>query len=128
MGWFKKKVAKIKWVLGLLSNWRRDIYFLNLLNPPLILCGWVKIKHGKLIRRNFGDDLNEDLISLISGKRVVFYDYSFLCQLFKPKRIMAVGSIINNRLDETPINIDLNPLIESCPFKINIKDYPSKQI
>ena len=100
MGWFKKKVAKIKWVLGLLSNWRRDIYFLNILNPPLILCGWVKIKHGKLIRRNFGDDLNEDLISLISGKRVVFYEHSFLCHLFKPKRIMAIGSIINKRLDD----------------------------
>ena len=100
MEWLAKLIIKIQWIFGLLSNWRRDIWFLNVLNPPLILSGWVKIKRGMIVKRNFGDDLNDFLIPLLSGKNVIFYEHSFFCHLFKPKRILAIGSIINERLDD----------------------------
>lgn len=60
----------------------------------------MKIKRGMIVKRNFGDDLNDFLIPLLSGKNVIFYEHSFFCHLFKPKRILAIGSIINERLDD----------------------------
>ena len=54
---------KIRKILVLIDNIFRDFFFLNFLNPPLVVSACVHLKRGRLLRNNFGDDLNLYLLS-----------------------------------------------------------------
>lgn len=91
---------KIRKILVLIDNIFRDFFFLNFLNPPLVVSACVHLKRGRLLRNNFGDDLNLYLLSALSKRKIIFYDYSLICKVFHIKRILAIGSILNEWLDD----------------------------
>ena len=94
---------KIRKILTFIDNIYRDIYFINFLNPPLVISACVHLKRGRLLHTNFGDDLNLYLLSALSKRKIVFYDYSIVCKLFHKKRILAIGSILGEWIDNNCI-------------------------
>lgn len=93
----KNKIKKV-WIL--IDNIFRDIYFLNLFNPPLVVSACIHLKRGRLLHYNFGDDLNLYLLSALSKRKIVFYDYSLICKIFHKKRILAIGSILGEWIND----------------------------
>lgn len=94
---------KIKEIFKLIDNIYRDIYFINFFNPPLVISACVHLKKGRLLHNNFGDDLNLYLLSELSKRKIVFYDYSIVCKIFHKKRILAIGSILGKWIDNNCI-------------------------
>lgn len=82
-----------------LSAFGDKIYntFLWLITPKenvLVLNAWVKHCGSTVRSFNFGDDINYDLVSFLSKKRVVAYNYSFV-SIFHPNNYMCIGSIVD---------------------------------
>ena len=94
---------RIKRMLTLIENILRDLYFVNLFNPPLVVSACVHLKKGRLLHHNFADDLNLYLLSALSKRKIVFYDYSLICKIFHKKRILAIGSILNEWINDNCI-------------------------
>lgn len=94
---------KIKKILRYIDNVYRDIYFVNFLNPPLVISACVHLKRGRLLHYNFGDDLNLYLLSALSKRKIIFYDYSIVCKILHKKRILAIGSILGKWVDNNCI-------------------------
>ena len=80
---------KLRWEMFLNS-----VYYLKY-PKALLLNAWVTVKKGKIIKRNWGDDINQYLIELVSGKKVVFRNMSQLHRLFPMKNYICIGSILS---------------------------------
>lgn len=81
-------------------------YFINSIyylfyNNPIIISAWVDVHKGKIIHRNWGDELNIYIIELLTQRKVIIENESFLHKIFPPKqKFICIGSIIG--WHETP--------------------------
>lgn len=79
-------------------------FFVELFSKSIYVCYQAQPYHLNLMNRNFGDDINMIVVSYLSKKSVVPYNYSIIAQLFKRKKYMVIGSVITmNDLSNTII-------------------------
>ena len=69
------------------------IYILR--RDPLVIEAWVNVKYGRIVSRNWGDDINVYLIEMMTGKRVVVKNQSLYHNCYyKGPVYSCIGSII----------------------------------
>lgn len=96
---------------------------MNLMHPRAIhINAWVKIRFGKLIHRNWGDDVNMVLLELISGRPVVVDNESSI-HLCVKKNYISIGSIIGLYENRASVIwgagfIDHNMVLREKPDKV----------
>lgn len=61
---------------------------------PIVVNAWVQVRHGKIVHRNWGDELNVYLLELLTGKKVVVANRSLLHILFPTKNYICIGSVL----------------------------------
>lgn len=88
----------------------------------IVLNAWVCHRGNKVIPYNLGDDINYDLVSFLSHKRVISYKYSFV-SLFHPTNYMCIGSVVDYMSNDESIiwgsgTIGLKENITSIPNKV----------
>lgn len=94
----KLLLVKVKdFLLFVLTKW--PLMFVNSLyyagkKSPLVINSYVKIRNGKLIHQNWGDDINLYLLEKISGRNVVFRNHSLKHYLFPGENYICIGSIL----------------------------------
>lgn len=76
-------------------------YFINSIvyiryKDPLVIKAWVKIRKGKLVPNNWGDDLNLFMLPLLCKKNVVVANRSLFHILFPRKNYLCIGSILGD--------------------------------
>jgi len=71
-----------------------SLYYLKYRNP-VVLNAWVEIRHGELIKKNWGDDINKYLIEKISGRKVLFMNMSQLHRMLPMTNYICIGSILS---------------------------------
>lgn len=86
----KKMIFRIKTWWAMTIN---SFHYLKF-KSPLVLNAWVNIKHGEIIHRNWGDDVNLYLIEELSGKKVIFRNMSIIHRLFPFTNYICIGSIL----------------------------------
>lgn len=62
----------------------------------IVLNVWLKHKRRKFYCVNWGDDLNNVIVSYLSEKKVVSYMWSFV-SIFNPINYMCIGSIVDTK-------------------------------
>lgn len=87
----KDIINRLKLRLDMIIN---SIYYLKY-PSPLLLNAWVMVNKGKVINKNWGDDINQYLIEAISGKKVVFRNMSQLHRLLPITNYICIGSILS---------------------------------
>lgn len=70
-----------------LVNLAREIF-----TPAIIVNGYIYQRYGRVLHRNWGDDLNYYLLRQITGRQVVVYDYSSLAHRLHKINYMVIGS------------------------------------
>lgn len=83
-------MSKIQKLLQYLIN---SICYLKYRNP-IVVNAWVQVKYGKVVHRNWGDELNIYLLELLTGKKVLVANRSLLHILFPSKNYICIGSIL----------------------------------
>ena len=86
---YERTLNTIDWVLGS-SN---DFIILNV---------WLRHKHREYFKANWGDDLNEIVVSFLSERKVISYMWSFV-SFFRPKNYMCIGSIVDTKTNRESI-------------------------
>lgn len=67
------------------------IYYLSTSRKDILLIdGWFRQRYGKLVKRNFGDELNVYLLEALTGKKVICARET----LFFGDRFLVIGSLI----------------------------------
>ncbi|WP_154670091.1 polysaccharide pyruvyl transferase family protein [Petrimonas mucosa] len=66
---------------------------------------------------NFGDDLNRDLVGLISGKTVIPYTFSSISRLKKSVNYLCIGSVISQLTNERTVIWGSGVLSPELPLK-----------
>ena len=62
---------------------------------PIVITAWVTIRYGRVIHRNWGDDINIYLIERMTGKRVIVKNNSVYHHLFYRGPVYScIGSVI----------------------------------
>lgn len=74
-------------------------YFINSLcyakeKNPLLIKAWVEVKCGKLIHRNWGDELNIHLLKLLTGRPIIVANTSLWHMLFLSRHYICIGSVL----------------------------------
>lgn len=69
------------------------IYFLSF-KRVIPVTAYVKIKRGKVVPQNWGDDINVFLIERMTGCRVAIVDYSWVHIYISHKNYACIGSIL----------------------------------
>ena len=63
---------------------------------PIVITGWVIVRYGRLLHRNWGDDINVYLIERMTGKRVVVQNCSVYHRLFYRGPVYScIGSVLD---------------------------------
>lgn len=83
-------MSKVYKVIQYLIN---SICYLRLKNP-LPISAWVQVKYGKVIPRNWGDELNIYLLELLTGRKVLVTNASLWHIIFPSKKYICIGSIL----------------------------------
>lgn len=100
-----------------------SIYYLFKVNP-IVLNAYVTIKRGKIIHRNWGDDLNIYLIEYLTQRPVIVANQSLIHRIIKLNKFVCIGSTLNLYSDsKTEVwgtgFIDVNDSIPNVPYKIH---------
>lgn len=64
------------------------------MNKYLFIKSWVKVEHGVCSHRNWGDELNENIIRYLSDKKVVFLQPCKIERYIHIKSYLLIGSIL----------------------------------
>ena len=70
-----------------------SICYLKLRNP-LLISAWVNVRCGKIVARNWGDELNVYLLELLTGRKVLVTNASLWHICFQTKKYICIGSIL----------------------------------
>lgn len=70
---------------------------------PILLSSWVDIRFGKIINRNWGDDINVYLLEKISKRKVVVINQSLLHRKSNKENFICIGSILGLYENENSI-------------------------
>lgn len=68
-------------------------YFFQSHKHVLYICSWVNLRNGRIIKRNFGDELNLYLLNEISNYNIRFYNRFFH---IPRKNYLVIGSLIED--------------------------------
>lgn len=68
---------------------------------PLVISGYVDIRHGHVVNRNWGDDINVYLLELISGRKVVMKNQSLFHKMKNTTSYLCIGSTVGFMVDES---------------------------
>ncbi len=73
------------WVNGIISLFVKD---------PLYLNAWIEVKNGKVLHNNWGDDVNLNIVSLLSNKKVIIRPS--VKPIFEKEKVnyTCIGSVI----------------------------------
>ena len=77
--------------------------FKDILTRSICVHAYVYFKGNKLVKTNWGDDINYSFLRKITRRPISIYQYSFLANRFKKKNYLCIGSTIN--LLSTPESI-----------------------
>lgn len=83
----------MKKIYKLIHCFINSIYYLRY-KKPLVISAWVEIKFGKVIHRNWGDELNIYLLELLTGRKIIVAENSLFQYLFPSKKYICIGSIL----------------------------------
>lgn len=91
-------------------------------NKLLLLNGWVLHRGKRVFANNFGDDINYIIVSYLSNRRVISYNYSYVSG-FKPVNHMCIGSIVDYLTNNQTIiwgsgAIGFNSKMKGTPKKV----------
>ncbi|WP_418983905.1 polysaccharide pyruvyl transferase family protein [Alistipes sp.] len=64
----------------------------EILGDPIIVNAFVYQHFGRVVHRNWGDDINYFFLRTITGRKIVVYDYSSLAHRLHKVNYMAIGS------------------------------------
>lgn len=79
-------------------------FFVEVFTKSIYVCYQALPYHLNLMNRNFGDDINMVIVSFLSKRHVVPYNYSIIARLLNRKKFMVIGSVITmNDLSNTII-------------------------
>lgn len=70
-----------------------SIYYFTF-KDTLVVSAWVNVIHGKVVQRNWGDELNVYLLELLTTKKVIIANNSLWHILFPCKKFICIGSIL----------------------------------
>ena len=86
----KYSTDKFKELFSFLIN----SFFYMFCRKQLLVYGYVKVKNGKIVKSNWGDDLNVYLLELLTGYNVIVANRSLYHILFKKSGFLCIGSIL----------------------------------
>lgn len=69
-------------------------FFYVFRRKKILIHAFVEIRYGKIVKNNWGDDLNVFMIEMMTGHRVVVANKSLYHILFNRKGYLCVGSIL----------------------------------
>lgn len=113
-------------IMSLYENSRLYRVFLLALNSivylfyrkPIYIKAWVRISFGKVVPRNWGDDINVHLVRLISKRDVIVSNSSLFHIFFKPSNYICIGSVLGWFEDEKTEIWGAGFISEDVQFKI----------
>lgn len=70
-----------------------SICYIKLKNP-LLISAWVTVRLGKVVARNWGDELNVHLLELLTGRKVLVTNASLWHINSQAKKYICIGSIL----------------------------------
>lgn len=79
--------------IRILTKGINSIYYFFQRNP-LVIKAWIKVRWGRVIPNNWGDDINYYLLGMISKRSVIIATQSLYHLLRKPKNYICIGSIL----------------------------------
>lgn len=93
-------------------------YFLKEMTPgdKVVVNYWIP-PHSDPRFYNFGDDLNHDLVGLISGKTVIPYTFSTVSRLKRRVNYLCIGSVISQLTNEQTVIWGSGVLSPELPLK-----------
>ena len=77
----------------LINCFVNSIFYLGF-KDPLVISAWVKVRFGKVVHRNWGDELNVYLREKLTGRKVLVANESLLQYLFPSRKYICIGSIL----------------------------------
>lgn len=77
----------------LINYFFNSICYIGLRNP-LVVSAWVKVRFGKVVHRNWGDELNVYLLERLTGRKVLVANASLTHYIFPIRRYICIGSIL----------------------------------
>lgn len=99
------------------------VFLREFFTPNIIVNACLYFDWGKIMPRNWGDDINFHLLKTITQKNIIPYDCSSLANRLHKKCYMCIGSTITfNHIDETIVwgagVIDPNSELKHKPLKV----------
>lgn len=68
----------------------------------IVLNAWVQHRGKKVFSYNLGDDINYDIVSFLSNKKVISYKCSYV-SVFHPVNYTCIGSVVDYMMNERSI-------------------------
>lgn len=66
---------------------------------PLVVSAYVDVRGGKVVRRNWGDDINVYLLEKLSGRKVVVKNQSLFHKIMNAPSFLCIGSTLGFMID-----------------------------
>ena len=96
-----KKSERKKWKISINAcfSWfgnavvNSAFYIPRMFEKHIVVNAWVKVRRGKLVHQNWGDDICVYLVELLTGKKVIVRNCSLLHMILPLKNYILIGSV-----------------------------------
>lgn len=89
-------LRSLRRILNLLINSLSYIRYRN----PLVVSAYVEVRNGKVVHRNWGDDINVYLLEKVSGRKVVVKNQSLFHKIRKTPSYLCIGSTVGFMIED----------------------------